>query len=84
MPSLSTKERKANFNNNDLIFRKKFNLPSGTLLSAERSSNEYNSAESLTNKYRLSGTKSKQAVNFSNIPKKPFPLTPSKKYIMIE
>ena len=84
MPSLSTKERKADFNNNDLIFRKKFNLPSGTLLSAERSSNEYNSAESLTNKYRLSGTKSKQAVNFSNIPKKPFPLTPSKKYIMIE
>ena len=28
--------------------------------------------------------KSKQTVNFSNIPKKPFPLTPSKKYIMIE
>ena len=36
--SLSTKERKANLNANDLIFRKKFNLPSGTLLSAEYSS----------------------------------------------
>ena len=35
MPSLSTKERKAKFNANDLIFRKKFNLPFGTLLSAE-------------------------------------------------
>ena len=34
MPSLSTKERKAKFNTDDLIFRKKFNLPSGTLLSA--------------------------------------------------
>ena len=63
---------------------------SGTLLSLssyvdiERSSAKYNSAESLTNKYKLFGTKSKQTVNFSNIPKKPFPLTPSKKYIMIE
>ena len=84
MLNVSTKNRKAEFNTIDLIFRKKFNLPSGTLLSAERSSNEYNSAESLTNKYKLSGTKSKQAVNFSNIPKKPFPLTPSKKYLMIE
>ena len=27
---------------------------------------------------------SKQTVNFSNIPKKPFPLTPSKKYLLIE
>ena len=26
----------------------------------------------------------KQTVNFSNIPKKPFSLTPSKKYIMIK
>ena len=50
----------------------------------ERSSAEYNSAESLTNKYKLFGTKSKQAVNFSNIPKIPFSLTPSKKYIMIK
>ena len=45
---------------------------------------EYNSAESLTNKYKLFGTKSKQTVNFSNIPKIPFSLTPSKKYIMIK
>ena len=57
--SLSTKERKANLNANDLIFRKKFNLTSGTLLSAEYSLTEYNSAESLTNKYKLFGTKSK-------------------------
>ena len=40
MPSLSTKERKAKFITDDLIFRKKFDLPSGTLLSAERSSAE--------------------------------------------
>ena len=50
----------------------------------ERSSAEYNSAESMTNKYKHFGTKSKQTVNFSNIPKKPFPLTSSDKYIMIE
>ena len=50
-----------------MIFRKRFNLPSGALLFAE----------SLTKI-------SKQTVNFSNIPKKPFPLTPSKKYLMIE
>ena len=55
------------------------NLPSWTLLSAE-----YNSAESLTNKYKFFGTKSKQTVNLSNIPKKTFHLTPSKKYIMIK
>ena len=60
LPSLSTKERKANFNINDLIFRKKFNLPSGALLSAEHSFTKYNSAESRTNKYKLFGTKSKQ------------------------
>ena len=83
MVASSIKDRKPEFNAVDLIVRKKFNLPSGTL-SAERSSNKYNSAESLTNKYKLSGTKSKWAVNFSNIPKKLFPLTPSKKYIMIE
>ena len=35
MPSLATKERKAKFNSDDLIFRKESNLPSGTLLSAE-------------------------------------------------
>ena len=82
MPIPSRKETKAKFNNNDLIFRKKFNLPSGTLLSLssyaeiECSSAEYNSAESPTKKYKLFGTKSKQTVNFSNIPEKPFPLTP--------
>ena len=38
----------------------------------------------MANKYKHFGTKSKQTVNFSNIPKKPFPLTPSNKYIMIE
>ena len=91
MPSPSTEERKAKLNTDDLISRKKkFSLPSGTLLSLSsyvnigRSSAEYNSAESLTNKYKLFGTKSKQIVNFSSIPKIPFPLTPSKKYIMIE
>ena len=65
--SLSTKERKAKFNTNNLTFRKKFSLRYGTLLSAE-----YNSAESLTNKYKLFGTKSKQTVNFSTILKKTF------------
>ena len=87
MLSLPTKERKAKVNNDDLIYRKKFSLPFGSLPSAECSSIEYNSAEllkSLTNKYKLFGTKSKQTVNFFNIPNKPFPLTPSKKYIMIE
>ena len=90
MLSLSTKERKAKFNTDDLIFRKRFSLPSGALLSlsshvdTERSSAEYKSAESLTNKYKLFRTKSKQIVNFPNIPEKPFPSTPSKKYIMIE
>ena len=75
MPSLSTEERKAKFNTNDLIFRKKFNLPFGILLCAERSSTEYKSAESLEslkNKYKLFGTKSKQTVSFLNISKKQF------------
>ena len=67
MPSLSTKERKAKFNTDDLIFRKKYDLPSGTLLSAERSS-----AESLVNKYKLFGTKSKHTVSFLNISKNLF------------
>ena len=66
MPSLATKERKAKFNTGDLIFRKESNLPSGTLLSAEYSR--------INNK--LFGIKSKQTVNLSNMPKKPFPLTP--------
>ena len=64
MSSLSTKERKAKFNTDDLIFRKKLNLPSGTLLSAECNPIEHSSTESLTNKYKLFGTKSKQIVNF--------------------
>ena len=78
MLSLPTKERKTRFNTDDLSFQKKFNLSSGELLSVssyfdiERSSAEYNSAESLTNKYKLFGTKSKQSVNFSNIPNKNF------------
>ena len=87
MLSLPTKERKAKVNNDDLIYRKKFSLPFGSLPSTECNSIEYNSAEllkSLTNKYKLFRTKSKQTVNFFNIPNKPFPLTPSKKYIMIE
>ena len=58
MVAVSIKDRKPEFDAVDLIVRKKFNLPSGTL-SAERSSNKYNSAESLTTKYKLSGTKSK-------------------------
>ena len=72
MLCLSTKERNEKFKTNDLIFRKKINLSSGTLLSAK-----CNSTESLTNK-------SKQTVNFSNKPKIPFSLAPSKKYIIIE
>ena len=68
MPSLSTKERKAKFNTDDLIFRKKSNLPSYFNI-------ECNSAESFTNKYKLFGTKSKRTTNS---------LATSKKYIMIE
>ena len=56
MPSLSIKERKAKFNTDDLIFRKKSNLSSYVDI-------EYNSAESLTNKYKLFGTKSKRTIN---------------------
>ena len=68
MWSLSTNKRKAKFNTDNMIFRKKSNLSSyGDI--------EYNSAESLTNKYKLFGTKSKQTINS---------LAPSKKYIMIE
>ena len=76
MPSLLIKERKAKFNNDDLIFRKESNLPSGTLLSLSSYAEiEYNSAESLTNKYKLFGTISKLTINS---------LAPSKTYIMIE
>ena len=67
IPCLSTKEGKTKFNTDDLVFRKKINLPSGTLLSTERSS-----AESLVNKYKLFGTKSKQTVSFLNISKNIF------------
>ena len=52
MLSLSTKEKKAKFNTNDLVFRKNSNLSSYFDI-------EYNSAESLTNKFKLFGTKSK-------------------------
>ena len=55
MPSLSTKERKAKFNTDDLIFRKKSNLSSYVDI-------EYNSAESLTNKHKLFRTNSKQEI----------------------
>ena len=68
MSSLSTKERKAKFKTDYLIFRKKSNLSSFFDI-------EYSSAESLTNKYKLFRTKSKRTINF---------LAPSKKYIMIE
>ena len=68
MPSLSTKERKEKFNTDDLILRKKSNLSSYVDI-------EYNSAGSLTNKYKLFRTKSKRTTNS---------LAPSKKYIMIE
>ena len=68
MPSLSTKERKAKFNTDDLIFRKKSNLSSYVDI-------EYNSAESLTNKYKLFGTKSKRTIDSS---------APSKKYVIIK
>ena len=67
MPSLSIKERKAKFNTDDLIFRKESNLSSGTLLSLSSYVDiGYNSAESLTNKYKLSGTKSKRIINSYN------------------
>ena len=60
MPSLSIKERKAKLNADNLIFRKESNLSSGTLLSLSSYLDiEYNSAESLANKYKLFGTKSK-------------------------
>ena len=82
MLSLPTK-----LDTDDLLYRKKFRLRSGILLSVERNSTEYKSPESLEsiiNKYKIFGTKSKQTVNFLNITKKPFPSTPSKKFIMIE
>ena len=68
MSSLSKKESTVKFNTDDLIFRKKFNLSSSFDI-------KYNSPESLTNKYKLFGTKSKRTNNF---------LASSKKYIMIK
>ena len=63
MLNLSTKERKAKFNIDDLIFRKKFSLPSVTLISLSSYVDiEWNSAESLeslTNKWKLFRTKTK-------------------------
>ena len=76
MRNLSTKERKAEFNANDLIFRKESNLPPATLLSLSSYVDiEYNFAKSLTDKYKLFGTKSKRTINT---------LAPSKKYTMIK
>ena len=76
MPNLSTKERKAEFNANDLIFRKESNLPPATLLFLSSYVDiEYNFAKSLTDKYKLFGTKSKRTINT---------LAPSKKYTMIK
>ena len=43
MPRLSTKQRKAKFNTDDMIFRKRSNLSSYVDI-------EYNPVESLTNK----------------------------------
>ena len=51
MSSLSKTERKVKFNTDNLIYRKKSNLSSYFDI-------EYNSDESLTNKYKLFGTKS--------------------------
>ena len=50
MLSLPTKQREVKLNAYNLSFRKRFNLPSRTLLSAECSFTEYSSSESLTNK----------------------------------
>ena len=63
MPSRSIKERKAKFDTDNLIFRKESNLPSGLSSYVDIG---YNSAESLTNKYKLSGTKSKRIINSYN------------------
>ena len=76
MPSLSIKGKKTKFNTDDLIFRKESNLPPRILLYLSNYFDiEYNSAESLKNKYKLYGTKSKQTISS---------LAPSKKYVMIE
>ena len=64
MPSLSIKERKKQFNTDNPIFRKESNLSSGTLLSlSSYVAVEYNSTESLKNKYKFFGTKSKRTIN---------------------
>ena len=51
MKSLPKKEREAKRNANDLIFRKRFSLPSET-------STEYKSPKSIINKYKVFETKS--------------------------
>ena len=56
MSSLSTKERKAKFNNDNLILRKNSNL-------SNYIDTEYNSAKSLTKKYKIFGNKSKRTIN---------------------
>ena len=55
---LNKKSRK--FNTDDLIFRKKTNLSSYFVT-------EYNSADSLENKYKLFGTKSKSPERIDRI-----------------
>ena len=53
MPSLSIKQRKAKFNTDYLIFRKDSDLPYGIPLSLSSYVDfEYNSPESLINKYK--------------------------------
>ena len=69
-------KRKSKFNTDDLIFLKKSILPFGTLpYLSSYVDIEYNSAESLTNKYKLFETKSKRTINS---------LALWNKYIMIE
>ena len=63
MPSLSTTERKAKLNTDDLIFIKKSNLSTYFDI-------EYNSPKSLINEYKLFETKSKRTINFLAASKK--------------
>ena len=65
MQSLPKKEREAKHNANDLIFRKKFSLPSGP-------SAEQKATKPLIKKYNVFETKSQQTVNILNISKKTF------------
>ena len=64
MASILIKTKKAKCNTGNLIFRKKCSFPSGTLLSLSSYVGiGYNSAEPLTDKYRLFGAKSKQTIS---------------------